>query len=259
MLNPNPDSGIDSLFNIHTEVTSLVDVPVTTIVEPSFLATTILPPPPNPLITQVQQTPALTPTNVLSSSLQDFPNFGSLFGFDHRPKALEDNFLKFTQMNPFAIIVSSIPSIVDQYLDNRMNDVVKTAVQLQSERLREEGQAENQEFLNLIDADTVTFKRRRDDADDDEEPPAGLDRGSKRRRFGKEPESTSAPKEKTYKSTGSSKEGTKSNTMSTDKSAHVEEPVHTVDDLEQPAHQEFNTGFTEDQPAEETTQFPDWF
>nr|GEY51664.1 hypothetical protein [Tanacetum cinerariifolium] len=56
--------------------------------------------------------------------------------------------------------------------------------------------------------DTVTFKRRRDDEDEDEEPSAGSNRGSKRRRFGKELESTSALKEKTYKSTSSSKKGT---------------------------------------------------
>nr|GEV33421.1 hypothetical protein [Tanacetum cinerariifolium] len=47
--------------------------------------------------------------------------------------------------------------------------------------------------------DTVTLKRRRDDVDKDEEPSAGSNRGSKRRRAGKEPELTSAPKEKTSK------------------------------------------------------------
>ncbi|GJT81976.1 hypothetical protein Tco_1056318 [Tanacetum coccineum] len=41
--------------------------------------------------------------------------------------------------------------------------------------------------------DTVTIKRPRDGADDDQEPSAGTDRGSKRRRSGKEPASTSAP------------------------------------------------------------------
>nr|GEV91873.1 hypothetical protein [Tanacetum cinerariifolium] len=42
--------------------------------------------------------------------------------------------------------------------------------------------------------ETVTLKRRRDgDADKDEEPSAGPNRGSKRRREGKEPESASAP------------------------------------------------------------------
>ncbi|GKG43589.1 hypothetical protein Tco_0482682, partial [Tanacetum coccineum] len=47
--------------------------------------------------------------------------------------------------------------------------------------------------------DTVTLKRRRDDEDEDKEPSAGSNRGSKRRKAGKEPESTSAPKEKTSK------------------------------------------------------------
>ncbi|GJS84959.1 putative ribonuclease H-like domain-containing protein [Tanacetum coccineum] len=55
--------------------------------------------------------------------------------------------------------------------------------------------------------DTVSFKRRRDDEDKDEEPSAGSNRGSKRRRAGKEPESTSAPKEKTSKTSGKSYEG----------------------------------------------------
>nr|GEX45505.1 hypothetical protein [Tanacetum cinerariifolium] len=51
--------------------------------------------------------------------------------------------------------------------------------------------------------DTVTLKRRRDDdADKDKEPFAGSDRGSKRRREGKEPESASAPTEKATRSAG---------------------------------------------------------
>nr|GFC64988.1 hypothetical protein [Tanacetum cinerariifolium] len=66
----------------------------------------------------------------------------------------------------------------------------------------------------------------------------GSNPGSKRRRFGKELVSTSAPKEKTSKSTGSSKEGFKYKTRSTDKFAQVEEEVHTDKDLEEPAHQE---------------------
>ncbi|GJS40014.1 hypothetical protein Tco_0565057, partial [Tanacetum coccineum] len=44
--------------------------------------------------------------------------------------------------------------------------------------------------------DTVLFKRCRDDEDKGKEPFAGLNRGSKRKRAGKEPESTSAPKER---------------------------------------------------------------
>ncbi|GJX79184.1 hypothetical protein Tco_0327333 [Tanacetum coccineum] len=58
--------------------------------------------------------------------------------------------------------------------------------------------------------DIVSFKRRRDDEDKDEEASAGSNRGSKSRRAGKELESTSAPKEKTSKTTSKSTEGSKS-------------------------------------------------
>ncbi|GJR50973.1 hypothetical protein Tco_1401494 [Tanacetum coccineum] len=323
MLNPNPDTCIDSILNMNTESTSLVDVPVTTNVEMPPSSVTTLPPPPIPHIQPQQQTPVSTPI--------------------------------------IAPIVSSILGIVDQYLANKMNEAVKTAMQLQSDRLRDEAQAENKDFINtldenirkiikrkvkeqvkeqvskilskieklvndqleaevlirssneaktshavaanlselelkkilidkmennksidrsiqqknlykaLVDAyetdkdiletyrDTVTFKRRRDDEDEDKEPSARSNRGSKRRRAGKEPESTSAPKEKTSMSSGKSKEGSKSHQKSTGKSAQAEEPIHADEDLEEPAHQEFDTGFTEDQPVDETTQHPDWF
>ncbi|GKD46069.1 hypothetical protein Tco_1270714 [Tanacetum coccineum] len=62
--------------------------------------------------------------------------------------------------------------------------------------------------------DTVTFKRHRDDHDEDEE---------KRRRAGKEPESTSAPKERTSKITGKSTEGSKSH--------HKEDPRESFDEM----------------------------
>ncbi|GJW83836.1 hypothetical protein Tco_0156981 [Tanacetum coccineum] len=100
--------------------------------------------------------------------------------------------------------------------------------------------------------DIVSFKRRRDDEDKDEEPSARSNRGSKRRRAGKEPESTSTPKEKTSKISGKSYEGSKSKHKTTSESAQTEEPMHTTKDLEEPAHQEFNTGVTKDQPNEET-------
>nr|GEW10827.1 hypothetical protein [Tanacetum cinerariifolium] len=75
--------------------------------------------------------------------------------------------------------------------------------------------------------------------------------GDKKRKVGKELKSTSAPKDKTSKSTGSSKEGSKSKTRSTDKSAQAEELVYTVKDLEEPVHKEFKTGFTEDHLKED--------
>ncbi|GKC29528.1 hypothetical protein Tco_1036822 [Tanacetum coccineum] len=94
----------------------------------------------------------------------------------------------------------------------------------------------------------IELKKILNDKDEDEEPSAGSNRGSKRRRARKEPESTSAPKEKISKSNGKSKEGSKSRQTSTGKSAQAEEPIHADEDLEEPAHQEFDAGFIEDQP-----------
>ncbi|GJW04069.1 retrovirus-related pol polyprotein from transposon TNT 1-94 [Tanacetum coccineum] len=326
MLNPSPDTCINSIFNRNTESNSLIDVPVTTIAEPPLLSTTTLPPPRIPLITHLQQTLVTTPATVPRSSLQDLPNFGSLFGFDHRLKTLENNFSEFNQTNQFVATISSIPGIIDAYLANKMHEAIKTAVQLQSERLRDEAQAENADFINklddnikkiindqvkeqvkaqvskilpkiektvneqlkaevltrssnesktshavaanlselelkkilidkmesnksihisdaqknlykaLVDAykseklildtygEIVSFKRHQDEEDKDEEPSAGSDRGSKRRIARKEPESNSAPKEKTSKTTDKSTEGV-----------------------------------TEDQPDEETSQLPNLF
>nr|GEV42155.1 hypothetical protein [Tanacetum cinerariifolium] len=116
--------GIDSLF----ESTPRVDVPVTTTVESLLLAAPTLPSPSIPIISQVQQALAPSPATTQSTSLQDLPNFSSLFRFDHRLKTLEDNFSAFMQTNQFDEAVSSIPGIVDRYLDHRMNEAIKVAV-----------------------------------------------------------------------------------------------------------------------------------
>nr|GEU91085.1 hypothetical protein [Tanacetum cinerariifolium] len=290
--------------------------------------------------------------NVLSSSLQDLPNFGSLFGFDNGLKTLETNFSEFMQTNQFSKAVYLIIIIVDKYIDHQMNEAVKVAVRLQLDMLRDEAQAENEDFLNKLDeniqkiikekvkvqvskilpkiertineqlkaevlsrssnssktsyvvaadlselelkknliekmesnksihrsdeqknlykalfdayecnklildtyGDTVTLKRCRDDEDKDEEPSAGSNRGSKRRQEGKEPELTSAPKEKTSKTSGKPTEGSKSQHKIASESAPVEEPIHSTQDLEEPTHQEFETGATDDQPVEEASQ-----
>ncbi|GJR75195.1 hypothetical protein Tco_0087560 [Tanacetum coccineum] len=131
MLNPNQDTGVDDIFRQHTEATSLIDTNVTAIMEPSFTAQINRPPTPHPIIIQPQQLPILTPATTTSSSLQNLPNFASLFGFDHRLKALEDNFSELRQTNQYAEALSSIPSTY--------------------ERIREESSTANQQFLESID------------------------------------------------------------------------------------------------------------
>ncbi|GJX94930.1 retrovirus-related pol polyprotein from transposon TNT 1-94 [Tanacetum coccineum] len=49
MLNLNQDTGFDAIFGQHAEATSLIDIPITAIAEPSLFASTNHPPTPNPL------------------------------------------------------------------------------------------------------------------------------------------------------------------------------------------------------------------
>nr|GEY71746.1 hypothetical protein [Tanacetum cinerariifolium] len=288
----NPD-GMESIFETTSQIdvqtpTSVAPLPITT---PTMTSSTIA------TTTTTSQAPIL-PTIVLSDIIQNLPNFGSLFCFDDRLRSLEENFSEVMQTNQFAVDVSAIPIIVQQYMGQRMNEAIKVAVQIQSDWLRDEAQRENDDFLRTVDenikkiikeqvkdqvkvqvlkilprieqavneqleaevltrsshssrtsyaivadlfemelkkiliekiegnksiqrsdeqrnlykalveayesdkiildtyGETVTLKRRRDDdVDKDEEPFAGPDRGSKRRREGKEPKSASAPTE----------------------------------------------------------------
>nr|GEX82421.1 retrovirus-related Pol polyprotein from transposon TNT 1-94 [Tanacetum cinerariifolium] len=107
--------------------------------------------------------------------------------------------------------------------------------------------------------ETVTLKRHRgDDADKDEEHSAGPDRGSKRRREGKEPKSASAPTETANRSVGRSTQGFQSRQASASESAFAEEPVQTTFQMEEPSHPEFDTS-AEDQPIVPSSQHPEWF
>nr|GEV26378.1 hypothetical protein [Tanacetum cinerariifolium] len=61
------------------------------------------------------------------------------------------NFSEFMQTNQFDGSVSAILEIVQQYMDPRLNEAVKVAVQIHSDHLRDEAQKENDEFLKTID------------------------------------------------------------------------------------------------------------
>nr|GEW96344.1 hypothetical protein [Tanacetum cinerariifolium] len=295
----NPDgqqesSSVSSQFT----PTSVASLPMTApTLTPSTIAT----------ITTTSQAPIL-PTTVLSNIIQNLPSFGSLFRFDDRLRSLEVNFSEAMQTNQFTGAVSAILGIVHQYMDQRMNEAVKVTVQIQSGRLQDEAQRDNDVFLKTIDEnikkiikeqvkeqvedsytvatdlfemelkkilikkmegnksiqrsdeqrnlykalvedyesdkiildtyrETVTLKRRRDDdADKDEEPSAGPDRGSKRHKEGKEPESASTLTETATRSAGRSTQGSRSRQVSTSESTLAEEPMQTISHMEEPSH-----------------------
>nr|GEW98090.1 retrovirus-related Pol polyprotein from transposon TNT 1-94 [Tanacetum cinerariifolium] len=262
MLNPISDAGMESIFA--TASTSVAPLPITApTMTPSTIST----------ITTTSQAP-IPPTSVSSDVIQNLLSFGSLFCFDDRLKTLEANFSEFRQTNPFAEVVSAIPEIVHQYINQQMNEAVRLRKILIEKMKGNKSIQRSDEQRNLYKAfveaykadkiildtykETVTLKRRRDDddADKDEGPSTGPDRGSKRCREGTEPESTSAPSKTTTRSTGRSTTGSRSRQASASKSDFTEEPVQTTFQMEEPSHPEFDTG-AEDQPIVQSSQHPE--
>ncbi|GJW82158.1 hypothetical protein Tco_0146133 [Tanacetum coccineum] len=209
MLNPILDTGIDSILNLNTESTSLVDVPVTThdVIPPSSVITLL--PPPIPLI-----------QSIIKKSVNEQLEAEVLIRSSNEAKT------------SYAVAANLSELELKKILIDKMENNKSIDWSVQQKTL----------YKALVDA----YETNKDIL---------ATYGDAKAR--EEPESTSAPKDKTSKSTGSSKEWSKSKTRSTGKSAQAEEQVHTVEDLEEPTHQEFNTGFTEDQPVDETTQLPD--
>ncbi|GJV82177.1 hypothetical protein Tco_1518047 [Tanacetum coccineum] len=107
--------------------------------------------------------------------------------------------------------------------------------------------------------DVVILKRGRDDQDKDEDPSTGSDRGTKRRKSGKDAESSKDSRSKEKKSSGTSKDASQSRHKSSGKSAHVEEPSHTVEDSGMQQDQEFVTGDNDEQPADKEVTKADLF
>ncbi|GJU67229.1 hypothetical protein Tco_1253488 [Tanacetum coccineum] len=112
------------------------------------------------------------------------------------------------------------------YIDNKLGEAMKKAIQSHNTECREEAQAEKHEYIDLIDTN-------RDEKDKDQDPSAGSDRGTKRRKLSKEAE------------------------LSKDSSS--KEKNHTVDDSEVQQNQEFDMGHTDDQPNIEAALKRNWF
>ncbi|GJS17305.1 hypothetical protein Tco_0411777 [Tanacetum coccineum] len=139
--------------------------------------------------------------------------------------------------------------LMDKMEEN--NSIDRSDVQKNLYRALLEAYNSDKDLLSSY-GEVVTLKRGRDDQDKDEEPSAGSNRGSKRQRSGKEESSKEATQKKS-KSTSSSKGTTRSPPKSSGKSVQEEEHDPRVDDLEEPFHQEFDTGNDDVSPIREAT------
>ncbi|GJY62438.1 hypothetical protein Tco_0463095 [Tanacetum coccineum] len=135
------------------------------------------------------------------------------------------------------------------------SEAVDVAVQLKYDRIREESNTENQQFLDSIDEGMKKVIKEQSERSRMmiKDPTLETDRGSKRRRSGKEPASSSAPRETITTTTGkTTTTGSKTHKQSASQSAPVEETMQTTNVFEAPAHQEFETGVHDEQEEEES-------
>ncbi|GJV29564.1 hypothetical protein Tco_1386012 [Tanacetum coccineum] len=188
MLNPNQDTGVDAIFGQHAEATSLIDTLITAIAEPSFSAPTNRPPTSNPLVIQLEQPPILTLATTPSSLLQNLPNFVSLFGFDYRLKALEENFSELRQTNQYANILKHSPPFWHVLWHHQRKPISSHVCKRKSSEL---------ELNKILMTNGSNNSNQQDGADDDQRTSAGPDWGSKRRGQERNPATSSAPSETT--------------------------------------------------------------
>nr|GFD08921.1 hypothetical protein [Tanacetum cinerariifolium] len=112
------DKGVESIFTTSSsQIVSLV--PPTPIMTPSTIAT----------ITTSGEAPIPPPT-IPSIILENLPTFNSAFRFEERLRLLETSFYEYRQTNQVADVVSAIPGIVHQYMDQQMKEAVREAVQI---------------------------------------------------------------------------------------------------------------------------------
>nr|GFC06750.1 hypothetical protein [Tanacetum cinerariifolium] len=112
MLNPISDVGVESIFTTTS----------------------------SPIVSLETPTPIMTPSTIATITTSGEAPVPRL-------RSLETSFSEYRQTNPFADAVSAIPAIVHQYMTQQIKEAVREAVQIQTDRLQDSLQRENDEFL----------------------------------------------------------------------------------------------------------------
>ncbi|GJX32182.1 hypothetical protein Tco_0242037 [Tanacetum coccineum] len=138
------------------EIASLMDTTArhaTTVPEITSVFTTTIPPPP-PFFNPLPQQATPTPTPTTSEATTSFPSlldFSSVFKFNDRVTNLEKDLSEIKQVDQYAQALSSIPAIVDRYIDNKLGEAIQKAIMAHNLDCREEDQAEKRDYIELVD------------------------------------------------------------------------------------------------------------
>ncbi|GJR80568.1 hypothetical protein Tco_0151353 [Tanacetum coccineum] len=228
----------------------------------------IIPQPPVPIIQTLQQTPdSTTTTTIPTTTLPDIPNFASVFRFDQRVSALENEMSEFKQTNQFAKAVSSILAIIDNYLASKLKDVVDIDSNMKA-IIKEQVKAQVSKIMPKVEK-YITESLGAEILIDKMEENKSINRSDIQKNlynaliesynsekdiissYGKEAELSKEPTHKESKSISSSKGVSRSHPKSLRKSTEEEEHGQKVDDLEEQSHQKFNTGNDDATPVRE--------
>nr|GFA46707.1 hypothetical protein [Tanacetum cinerariifolium] len=230
MLNLTCDVGVEFIFTAASSPIVSLQTP-TPIMTPSTIAT----------ITTSSEAPIPPPT-IPSIILENLPTFNSAFRFEERLRSLETSFFEYRQTNPFADAVSTIPSIVQQFMTQQMTEAVREAVKEQVSRIL----PRIEESVNAtLEAEVLT--RSSHSSRTSYAIAANLSKMELKKILiekmegNNEDERIMIRKDPPLDQTGGLKDKKRS------KSASTEEPVQTTCQMEEPPHPVFETS-ADDQP-----------
>ncbi|GKB47430.1 hypothetical protein Tco_0898183 [Tanacetum coccineum] len=159
--NASQESGFEQLLNLENsspadnEIASLIEtsaryamaIPKIT----SGFTTTIPLTPPFFNHLPPQATPTPTPTNFEdTTSFTSLLDFSSVFKFNDRVTNLEKDLLEINHVDQYAQALSSIPTIVDRYINNKLGEAINKAIQAHNLDCRQEAQDEKNAYIELI-------------------------------------------------------------------------------------------------------------
>ncbi|GJX20192.1 hypothetical protein Tco_0222869 [Tanacetum coccineum] len=136
-----------------TQAHPILSVPVTAILEISTFQATTVPPLIQPFssIPQMTTPTPIPTTEPTTSSIPALPDFASLFGFNQRVSALEQELSQVKQVDYSAQILAQIPAIVDEHLSTRIGFATQTDLPSYTAKFEKKDQAEKEKYIDIIE------------------------------------------------------------------------------------------------------------
>ncbi|GKE39257.1 hypothetical protein Tco_1462662 [Tanacetum coccineum] len=110
----------------------------------------------NPLPQQATPTPTPT-TSEATTSFPSLLDFSYVIKFNDRVTNLEKDLSEIKQVDQYAQALSSIPAIVNRYINNKLRDAINKAIQAHNLDYRQEAQDEKNEYIRLVDTSIRTI------------------------------------------------------------------------------------------------------